>query len=252
MQEFNHGPFVLAPIERPITINGTASQRWQMSYGSKMLAEHTLHATFERANIIEAFADDRAAFIRAHQPQPARPKMRTRDIVQLVKSTPVTGAHGPLLGEFEQRAEITGLTAGLIDDRWPTWLVNDAGQSLPMSLHEFERLRAAHEALAVAEDALAAATAPTPLPTAWVTALLPADVLTTNSDEWRAPTSWELRHIVGEGSFTGVSGAKAAALVGVLPQNFRKYTAADGSASRQAISYAMWTLLLHRLGVQAA
>lgn len=72
-----------------------------------------------------------------------------------------------------------------------------------------------------------------------------------DAGEWRAPTSWELRHVVGEGSFTGVTGAQAAALVGVTPQNFRKYTARDGASTRQGMSYAMWHLLLHKLGVQS-
>ena len=31
-----------------------------------------------------------------------------------------------------------------------------------------------------------------------------------------------------------------------------EYTAADGAASRQRMSFAMWHLLLHRLGVQSA
>ena len=68
--------------------------------------------------------------------------------------------------------------------------------------------------------------------------------------DWRAPTSWELRHVVGEGSFTGWTGAQAAAMVGVTPQNFRKYTARDGASTRQGMSFAMWHLLLHKLGVQ--
>lgn len=86
----------------------------------------------------------------------------------------------------------------------------------------------------------------------WIASLLPDDVLTPAADAWRAPTSWEIRHVVGENSFTGISGARAAALVGVTPQNFRKYTTADGAATRQTMSYAMWHLLMHRLGVQRA
>lgn len=86
----------------------------------------------------------------------------------------------------------------------------------------------------------------------WIADLLPDDVLTTDPEEWRAPTAWEIRHIVGEGAFTSMPGATVAALVGVTPQNFRKYTAQDSAASRQNISFAMWHLLLHKLGVQRA
>ncbi|MBH2008100.1 MAG: hypothetical protein I8H71_00465 [Xanthomonadaceae bacterium] len=60
-----------------------------------------------------------------------------------------------------------------------------------------------------------------------------------------------MRYIVGEGSFTRVSGAKAAALVGVTPQNFRKYTAGDSAKNRQSISFSMWHLLLAKLQIKA-
>jgi hypothetical protein len=86
---------------------------------------------------------------------------------------------------------------------------------------------------------------------AWIAELFPNEVLDIDPDAWRAPTAWELRHVVGEGSFTRVSGAKAAALVGVSPQNFRKYTAGDSAKNRQSISFAMWHLLLARLQVKA-
>ena len=83
----------------------------------------------------------------------------------------------------------------------------------------------------------------------WIANLLPDAVLHTDPAQWRAPTAWELRHVVGEGSFTGISGAKAAALVGITPANFRKYTASDTAHNRQPISYAAWHLLLQRLHI---
>nr|7DTR_A Chain A, AcrIF24 [Pseudomonas aeruginosa] len=89
-------------------------------------------------------------------------------------------------------------------------------------------------------------------PLAWITGLLPGEVLTHDAEEWRPPTSWELRHVVGEGSFTGVSGAAAAALLGMSATNFRKYTAGDSAANRQKISFAAWHYLLDRLGVKRA
>ena len=89
-------------------------------------------------------------------------------------------------------------------------------------------------------------------PNSHITTLLPADVLTENPAEWRAPTAADIKIVVGKGSETGLPGSVAAHLVGVLPQNFRKYTAADDAASRQKMSYAMWHLLLHRVGVKQA
>ena len=83
-----------------------------------------------------------------------------------------------------------------------------------------------------------------------VQALLPPDVLSEDPGAWRAPTSAEIRVVIGKDSATGLPGAQAAHLVGVLPQNFRKYTAADDAASRQKMSFAMWHLLLHRTGVK--
>lgn len=89
-------------------------------------------------------------------------------------------------------------------------------------------------------------------PNAYIAALLPEETLTEDLAAWRAPTSAEIRIVIGRGSETGLSGADAAHLVGVLPQNFRKYTASDDAASRQKMSYAMWHLLLHRTGVKVA
>ncbi len=83
----------------------------------------------------------------------------------------------------------------------------------------------------------------------WIANLLPEAVLSTDLEQWRAPTSWELRHVVGEGSLTGISVAKAAGMVGITPANFRKYTASDTAKNRQPISYAAWHLLLQRLHI---
>ena len=83
-----------------------------------------------------------------------------------------------------------------------------------------------------------------------VQALLPAEVLTEDPAAWRAPTATEIRIVIGRDSKTGLSGAQAAHIVGVLPQNFRKYTSSDDASSRQKMSFAMWHLLLHRTGVK--
>ena len=82
--------------------------------------------------------------------------------------------------------------------------------------------------------------------------MLPEETLTEDPSAWRAPTGAEIKIVIGRNSETGLTVAEAARLVGVLPQNFRKYTAADDASSRQKMSFAMWHLLLYRTGVQMA
>lgn len=253
MESFQHGPFEFVPVGRSVMHNDVALQRWSMFYGDRSLAERSLPVESSRVQITESFEQTRDNFIADLRPAAVPRKRRVREIVRLVRSTEVTGVQGAVLGEFDQRAPIPGLTAGLIDDRFETWLVNKVGQCVVMGLDEFERLSAAHTALAEAESALAVLEAPaSPLALGWLIDLLPGEIFSIDVDSWRAPSSWELRHVVGEGSFTGLTGAQAAALVGVTPQNFRKYTARDGASTRQNMSFAMWHLLLHKTGVQAA
>lgn len=84
---------------------------------------------------------------------------------------------------------------------------------------------------------------------AYIADLLPPEVLTDDPSAWRPPTAAEIRIVIGKDSETGLSGADAARLVGVFPQSFRKYTAVDGAS---AMSFAVWHLLLHRIGVKFA
>lgn len=84
----------------------------------------------------------------------------------------------------------------------------------------------------------------------WIAGMLPAEVLSADPNQWRAPNHHEMAHIVGLGSFTGITGEKAAELTGVCSQNVRKFTAREGANTRQRISYAAWHLLLIRLRVQ--
>ena len=79
---------------------------------------------------------------------------------------------------------------------------------------------------------------------------LPPEVLTDDPALWRAPTSQEIRIIVGKRSLTGKSATEAARLVGVTPQNFRRYNAMPGAKHVSEMSYSMWHLLLLRLNVQ--
>lgn len=253
MEDFALGPFEYRAGQR-VTLAGRPSVEWSLRYGSERLAQHYVDADASRTAVREAFVDDVAAFVRRHRPTAAR-RRASPDlpnlVVELVESTDRVGCRGRVLGTFVAAAEIAGLSSGLIDDRYPTWLVTASAPAMcvPVGVEEFQRLQVAHNAIHAAR----AAAAPAPAPAArhaWVTKLLPEEVLTTDPETWRAPTAWELRHVVGEDSFVGVTGAAAAALVGVTPQGFRKYTAREGAANRQSISFAMWHLLLHRLGVQ--
>lgn len=248
MNDFSFGPFHFEPAQGGFSINNVKSHRWTMRYGRDVLAEHTISDDCNRSQIVEAFDADRSAFIRRASACGAPPPAKRQTRAVLVESTDCVGAAGKTLGEFDVLAPIAGLSAGLIDDRFATWLVVPATrQCLPMSADEFERLADAHRAIAEAGKVVTTRSEP---PKAWVAGLLPDEVMTDDPGLWRAPTSWEIRHVVGEGSFTGLSGARAAALVGVSPQNFRKYTAADGASTRQPISFSTWHYLLARLGVQ--
>lgn len=250
MNEFTSGPFLFEPFG-VIKFGGADLRRWELSYGGKLLADRRATEKATQDQVREIFADDVASFVSKHRQQqvPAKKQSTPQPLAQLIDE-----ATGRVLGQFNIAAPIAGLTAGLTDDRWPTWLVKSGKptHAMPMGIDEFERLQAAHTAANEAADAPCPHQHVTAPANAWIAGLLPDEVLTRDASEWRAPTAWEIRHVVGEGSFTRVSGAKAAALVGILPQNFRKYTAADGAASRQGMSFAMWHLLLHRLGVQSA
>lgn len=252
MQPFASGPFTFAP--GATSSAGGAMQRWTMHYGSDEMGWRTLPADASQADVIDAFEDARADFIRKSKRDDERKcGRRTRYEIALVESTEATGEFGKRIDSFTTSVEISGMSAGLIDDRYPTWAVAAFG-NMPMSAEEFVRLSEAH---AVANRALDECEnleyeLSKPLDREWIAGLLPESVLADDANDWRPPTSWEIRHVVGEGSFTGVSGAKAAALIGVTPQNFRKYTARDDASTRQNISFAMWHLLLHKLGVKPA
>lgn len=224
MDAFNFGPFTFSP-GRALRVTGVASQRWAMSYGSEDIAERSAPTGATQGEVIEAFAEDRAAFVQrariAHWPARV-------SLIDVESGNEV--AHFLASGSC-------GMTPGIIDDRSRHWLRSaDKLYSRDVTLTEFAQIAADHSA---PENA-------------WIAGLLPDAVLTDDPDDWRAPTSWEIRHVVGEGGFTHISGAKAARLVGVTPQNFRKYTARDEASTRQPISYAIWHLLLHRLGVMRA
>lgn len=255
MNAFQHGPFTFEP-GRSLRVAGVQQREWNLFYGASLLGSAFVIEAGARADIIEALSEPRSTFIRQRaRPAPELPRRKrhggTR--VELRESTDVTGAFGTVIASCVIYSPVEGMGSGLIDDRFPTWAVSDIGV-VPMGADEFERMAEANREIERVDSAWhAEAIAAVPSrPNAWIEDLLPESVLTDVAGEWRAPTSWEIRHVVGEGSFTGITGARAAELVGVTPQNFRKYTAGDEASTRQSMSFAMWHLLLHKLGVRTA
>ncbi|WP_336273742.1 hypothetical protein [Vreelandella indica] len=222
-QDFTIGPFTIAPTGAV----GPHRQRFSVIYIAKHGAKYSAEIVTDAAT--QASVADASSETITNLRNALKADNESTTLITL------TNMHGNVINGFHAAGVLPDMTPGLIDDRSDYWLVDESGRySLDVNLAEYAHQRARHE-----------------LPKrAWIADLLPGDILTTDPDEWRAPTAWEIRHLVGEGSFIGISGAKAAALVGVNPSSFRKYTAQDGAKSRQNMSFAMWHLLLHRLGVQ--
>ena len=82
--------------------------------------------------------------------------------------------------------------------------------------------------------------------------LLPPNTLVEDPDAWTPPTSEQIRLIVGRDSKTRIPGALAARSVGLTPQHWRRFTAKESASARSTISFAVWHLLLHRLGIKKA
>ncbi|WP_447556409.1 hypothetical protein [Vreelandella sp. EE22] len=218
-QDVTVGPFTIIPGESL----GQIGQRFEIRYNAKYSCEIVTPAK-TKTEVIDAADDAISDLYRA-----LRNDHERRHQIYL------TDGQGEVISGFTAAGILPDMTPGLVDDRFEYWLKDESGKySQVVTLGEFARLRAEHE-----------------LPKyAWIANLLPHEVLNTDPDEWRAPTAWEIRHIVGFYATIGISGAAAAELVGVTPPNFRKYTAQESAKNRQSMSFAMWHLLLHRLGVQ--
>lgn len=215
--EFFHGPLRI--------INGKPSRSWTMNYGEREIAQHTIfNQNIILSELQEAFEQDRANFVDSARSEHG--PMR----VELVKF-----ATDEVLASFES-FEMCGMSPGLMNDSADVWLCS-ADRRYSRSVanqRQYASIVARYEAPEYG----------------WITGLLPDVVLTHDAKRWEPPTDWHIRHLVGVDSLIGITGAYAAELVGISPQNFRKYTAADGAKTRQNMSFAMWHLLLHRLGVQ--
>ena len=222
MKDFNFGPFAFQKLNE-YRLNSVPVTNWKLSYDNERLATLTANSSANQTEVIEVFEDALIKFRSAAVIDGAGCKVELLDVIG-----------GNTVAHFISTEWPEGMSPCIPDNRWQHWIAVGSSKKPVETPSEFYALR----------DRLRAP------PLHWVAALLPENTLTLDPDTWQAPTAWVIRHVVGEGSFTGLSGAKAAALVGVTPQNFRKYMATDSAATRQNISFAMWHLLLHRLGVQ--
>lgn len=229
MEAFNVGPFTLTP-GRALRHNGTEQQTWSVSFFGDVVGSGVVYGNSpSRADVIEACSDAIASFKSRLRKKHAPARIDLRHF-----------ASDAVVASMSISVELLdGMSGCIADDRFEYWAErgdDDRGvySRAPMTLQEWTEAGAKYAAPALH----------------WITGLLPDDVLTASAEDWRAPIEQEIRCVVGEHSFTGVTGAAAAELVGVTPQNFRKYTAAEGSSTRQKISFAMWHLLLHKLGIK--
>lgn len=223
-ETFTIGPFTIRPAGR-MQVAGKTQQLFDIAYGPQPLRERVPVNPGTQKQVADQL-DESISNITTE----LRAEHECSHRIDLVDG------QGKRLASFKAESSVIGdMSAGLVDDRFHYWLRSaNKLQSQPVTLDEYSRLRTQYERPA----------------RAWIADLFDDEVLTSNADDWRAPSAWELRHIVGVGSLTGISGAKAADLVGVNASSFRKYTAREEAKNRQAMSFAMWHLLLHRLEIQ--
>lgn len=209
--------FMVGPFE----IHPAGNETYNIYYGAKVLRRGIYAPGGTRQAVIEDLGEQLADLRRDME-----------DRTELHEIQLVTPA-GDVLDTFcSEAGALPGMQGIIPNDDHPYW-AKCGIRAMPVTLHKWARLTEDHRAIE----------------NGWIANLLPDSVLTNDPAEWRAPTSFEIRHVVGEGSFTGLSGAKAASLVGISPANFRKYTASDSAKNRQTISFAAWHLLLLRLRV---
>lgn len=214
-ESFMTGPFEIQP----------AAGGYRIAYGQQL-----------KSGIIRSKGDTRQAVLSDLDDELRSMRWKLRNRTEICTVELLDYRTQTVLHSFEIEGRACGEMQGAIpDDSSYLWAVVQASkraQRIP-NLQTWFALRQQHEA---------------PV-NCWIANLLPDAVLSIDPEQWRAPTAWELRHVVGEGSLTGISGSKAADLVGITPANFRKYTASDSAKNRQPISYAAWHLLLQRLHI---
>ena len=159
-QDFAIGPFTIAPIGAV----GPYRQRFSVSYNAQYSAEIVTDAKTQR-EVADAASESIAALRKE-----LRAEHEDKTLINL------TDNRGEVINGFYAAGPLPDMSAGLIDDRSTYWLKDESGlYSLDVNLTQYAQQRAAHELPRYARiaDGLSGA------------------VLTTDAEQWRAPTAWE-------------------------------------------------------------
>lgn len=231
MQKFNYGAF---------NIEQTSPSTYDLLYGSTVIASQNFpSAKIKRWEIAQAFERPITAFINGKRAVGSMGNPFKVELVDLRHNNVV-------LDSFDSYLPIPDMTGAIHDnsehDLWATSPLGDK----PITQEGFEWLKKEQATISAQVKAMRQG-----MPKAWICAMLPHNSLTLNHELWVPPSPWHIRHVVGEGSFTGVTGIRAAAISGISAQHFRKFMAQPTSINCQAIPFAAWHLLLQRLGVQS-
>jgi hypothetical protein len=231
-----HGPFDFKS-SLPRDLNGFPGRRWTMLYGDQEVCERDIAGVeITQGTLMDAFSEALETFVQKaqHRYGPTR--------IELIDAK----GGGPMAAFtcFEtSRLGLVRPDMNLANKKLQLRCTKSNSVRNVHDFHEYMKIVAEHAATEQEEK------------NGWIAGMLHPSVLTHDQWDWRAPTSWEIRHVAARGAlvdYINMSGPKAAELVGVTAQNFRKYTAHEDAESHQKMSFAMWHLLLHRLGVQRA
>ncbi|WP_321888016.1 hypothetical protein [Paraburkholderia bannensis] len=222
MQDFQHGPFRYHSEDAGAT-DQSGKLQWSVSYAGTILERRALCSDFEREELIDTFKRTIDRFI-THARGQFQPVTITLERWN-TRNNPIA------------RAPVLHVPAGLsiaVPNRHSEYWVRLAGtrRCAPMPPENF---------LAFVREA-------TPAPHAWITQFLRADVLTCDAQAWRAPSAWEVLHVIGKGSWTATSTAQAASMLGLAARTVSNYVT---SGERfQTIQFSAWHTLLHLLGIK--
>lgn len=223
---FKYGPFTINSIENTDTSDGFIC--FDIKYGINTIGAMSLPTGLTRKEIVQSvlFKDVINSFIRKYKIQ----QTHTHSLV-FVNTGDVIASFSSIYFSLDAVAT----TLSYADS--PYILRSGSGMhDIVITLNEYAAIFAKYSLQMQPEHA-------------WIRKLLPTNVLTTTASEWCPPSEWVIRHIVGEDSFTGVTNTVASEMVGISPQNFRKYTASDTAKNKQKMSYATWHLLLAKLRI---
>ena len=217
MEVFQYGAFYFKP-ECEISQDGQVLIEWSLNYGEKPLGTKLTHVGTPQKEIINGFSDLISAFVLLK-----KQNLLTQSVYFYDKETDC------FMDSFKTM-EIDDMTHA-IDDKSQYWLCNrEKSKALPLdSIRSYIHTRIRYEATA----------------SSWIAQMLPKDTLAFNAKEWKAPTGWHFRHIVGEGSFTGRTIKNAADAIGVATRKIIKYSQSNGDKD-QSIGFAEWHMLLYK------